>query len=70
MLEEFFARFRENIVGVNHRLQGPYGVPARWYYADWTASGRLYGPIERRLSESSVRWWATPTPSRAPPGWR
>ena len=20
-------------------------------YADWTASGRLYGPIERRLSE-------------------
>ena len=25
MLEEFFARFRENIVGVNHRLQGPYG---------------------------------------------
>ena len=50
MLEEFFAAFRENIVGVNHRLEGPYGTRPL-VYADWTASGRLYGPIERRMAE-------------------
>src|SRR5262249_28719045 len=36
--------------GVNHRLDGPYGSRPL-VYADWTASGRLYGPIERRLAE-------------------
>jgi len=48
MLEEFFAQFRENIVGVNHRIGGPHGEHTL-LYADWTASGRLYAPIERRM---------------------
>ena len=50
MLEEFFAPFRENIVGVRHRLLGPHGERPL-LYADWTASGRLYRPIEERLLE-------------------
>src|SRR5262249_50268253 len=50
MLEQFFATFRANIVGVNHRLDGPYGSRPL-VYADWTASGRRYGPIERRMAE-------------------
>jgi selenocysteine lyase/cysteine desulfurase len=50
VLEEFFAPFRENIVGVRHRLSGPYGEHPL-LYADWTASGRLYRPIEHCLLE-------------------
>jgi selenocysteine lyase/cysteine desulfurase len=47
-LEPFFDRFRRLIVGVDHRFESPSGtVPL--VYADWTASGRLYGPIERRM---------------------
>ncbi len=50
MLESFFAGFRQNIIGVDQRLNGPCGERPL-VYADWTASGRLYGPIERRLVE-------------------
>ncbi|MGZ5957073.1 MAG: aminotransferase class V-fold PLP-dependent enzyme, partial [Myxococcaceae bacterium] len=50
MLESFFAGFRQNIIGVDQRLNGPCGERPL-VYADWTASGRLYGPIERRMLE-------------------
>lgn len=47
-LEDRFAPFRRGIVGVDATLDGPAGrVPL--VYADWIASGRLYGPIEDRL---------------------
>jgi selenocysteine lyase/cysteine desulfurase len=49
-LEEFFAKFREGIVGVRHCFLGPCGEQ-RLLYADWTASGRLYAPVERCLLE-------------------
>jgi selenocysteine lyase/cysteine desulfurase len=49
-LDAFFARFREGIVGVHHRFDGPCGEQ-KLLYADWTASGRLYAPIERCLLE-------------------
>ena len=49
-LDAFFAQFREGIVGVHHRFAGPCGEQ-RILYADWTASGRLYAPIERCLLE-------------------
>ncbi len=49
-LEAFFGRFRENILGVDTRFEGPYGeVPL--VYADWIASGRLYRPIEELMCE-------------------
>lgn len=47
-LQEHFRPFRENTVGTGHMLTTPYGRK-RLLYADWTASGRLYEPIERRL---------------------
>ncbi len=49
-LAGFFAKFREGIVGLRHCFTGPCGEQ-QLLYADWTASGRLYAPIERCLVE-------------------
>jgi selenocysteine lyase/cysteine desulfurase len=49
-LETYFAPFRENIIGLDTKYQSPYGEQ-KIVYGDWIASGRLYGPIEKRLSE-------------------
>lgn len=49
-LEAWFARFREGVIG--NRLVHPLpGGPKRVVYADWTASGRLYAPIEDYLRD-------------------
>lgn len=48
-LEHYFAPFRQNIIGIDQTFIGPYGEK-KIIYADWTASGRLYGPIEKRLN--------------------
>jgi len=44
-LQNHFARFRKNIIGINHTYTSPYGEQAI-IYGDWIASGRLYKPIE------------------------
>jgi selenocysteine lyase/cysteine desulfurase len=44
-LECYFSKFRENTVGVDHTFKSVYGKQ-NLLYADWVASGRLYGPIE------------------------
>jgi len=49
-LEEYFGQFRENIVGYNKTFASPYGEQ-KIIYADWIASGRLYKPIEEKISE-------------------
>jgi selenocysteine lyase/cysteine desulfurase len=49
-LEEYFDKYRNNIIGNNHKFESPYG-DKKIVYADWTASGRLYEPIERKLRE-------------------
>ncbi|MBK8247137.1 MAG: aminotransferase class V-fold PLP-dependent enzyme [Gemmatimonadetes bacterium] len=47
-LERHFAPFRANTVGNDLTFVTPYGEQ-RLVYADWTASGRLYRPIEDTL---------------------
>lgn len=49
-LENHFARFRRHIVGVDQEFDTPYGRK-KLLYSDWTASGRLYRPIEQRIAE-------------------
>ncbi len=48
-LEAYFAPFRRNTVGYDQTFETPYGMQ-RIVYADWIASGRLYRPIEERLT--------------------
>lgn len=50
MLENYFKNFRKNIIGMDQVFETPFG-PQKILYADWTASGRLYAPIEKRLRE-------------------
>jgi selenocysteine lyase/cysteine desulfurase len=47
-LEKHFNQFRENIVGINQTFESPYGEQDL-IYTDWTASGRLYHPIEDKM---------------------
>jgi selenocysteine lyase/cysteine desulfurase len=47
-LQDYFGKFRRNIVGIDQTFRSPYGEQPL-VYADWTASGRLYGPIEERI---------------------
>jgi hypothetical protein len=47
-LEQHFQRFAKNIIGQNSSFQSPNGVQPI-VYADWIASGRLYGPIEDKM---------------------
>ena len=47
-LEQYFAAFREQIVGIDQTFESPFGVQ-KIIYTDWTASGRLYRTIEDRL---------------------
>jgi selenocysteine lyase/cysteine desulfurase len=49
-LEKYFNQFRKNIIGINACIETPYGNK-KMIYADWIASGRLYEPIEKKISE-------------------
>ncbi len=48
-LEKYFESFRNNIIGIDSFFKSPYGLQ-KIVYADWIASGRLYQPIEDKLS--------------------
>jgi selenocysteine lyase/cysteine desulfurase len=47
-LELYFDQFRKNIIGINQEFQSPFGNQ-KIIYTDWTASGRLYRPIEEKM---------------------
>lgn len=47
-LEQYFKPFRDNIVGIDLEFESPYGTQ-KIVYTDWTASGRLYRPIEEKM---------------------
>lgn len=49
-LESFFAPYRANIIGIDQDFESPFGRQ-RIVYADWTASGRMFGPIEKMMAE-------------------
>ncbi|WP_136480942.1 aminotransferase class V-fold PLP-dependent enzyme [Cognatitamlana onchidii] len=56
-LEDYFEGFRKNIIGIDEYFESPYGIK-KVIYADWTASGRLYKPIEDKLSNEIGRFVA------------
>jgi selenocysteine lyase/cysteine desulfurase len=48
-LEKYFIQYRKNIVGIDAKIETPCGIK-KLIYADWIASGRLYNPIEDRMT--------------------
>ncbi len=47
-LEAYFESFRKNILGIEQTFESPFGT-LKITYTDWTASGRLYRPIEDKM---------------------
>lgn len=47
-LEQYFKPFRDSIIGIDQEFISPYGNQ-KIIYTDWTASGRLYRPIEEKI---------------------
>lgn len=47
-LELYFDQFRKNIIGIDQEFESPFGKK-KIIYTDWTASGRLYRPIEEKM---------------------
>lgn len=47
-LEQYFQQFRNHIIGIGQEFVSPFGKK-QIIYTDWTASGRLYRPIEEKL---------------------
>lgn len=45
-----FDKIRDNIIGYKEKFLTPYGIQ-QLIYADWTASGRLYKPIEDKIAQ-------------------
>src|SRR5213596_3103524 len=52
-LENFFSRFRRNVIGHNQVFESPFGKK-EILYADWTASGRAYEPIEAFIQKEMM----------------
>jgi len=50
-MEKYFEPFRKNTVGYDLEYDAPYGKQ-KLIYADWIASGRLYRPIEQKLTDA------------------
>ncbi|HNW97746.1 MAG TPA: aminotransferase class V-fold PLP-dependent enzyme [Bacteroidales bacterium] len=50
-MEKYFQKFRKNIIGNSQKFISPYGTK-KILYADWIASGRLYKPIEDKISKT------------------
>ncbi len=49
-LEQYFSKFRKNIIGSDYFIEFD-NDKKKMIYADWTASGRCYAPIEERLQK-------------------
>lgn len=51
-MEHYFSRFRKGIIGRNQHIKTPFHKAISLVYADWTASGRMFKPIEERLAKT------------------
>jgi selenocysteine lyase/cysteine desulfurase len=49
-LEDYFSAFRTGIIGLQQTFESPFGKK-KIVYADWTATGRAYQPIEDRIRQ-------------------
>ena len=56
-LEKYFAPFRENIIGNQQCFESPFGKK-EIVYADWTASGKAYRPIEDLIQNQILPFMA------------
>ena len=56
-LETFFSAFRRNIIGNKQVFESPFGKK-EIIYADWTASGRAYLPIEECMQKEIMPFLA------------
>ncbi len=56
-LEGFFSAFKRNIIGDRQHFDSPFGSKSI-LYADWTASGRAYRPIEECLQKEVMPFLA------------
>ena len=45
-MEQYFKKFRDNIIGIEQVFESPFGLK-KIVYADWTASGRMYKPLKK-----------------------
>ena len=54
-MENYFDKFRQNTIGHDLRFKTPFGIQDL-IYADWIASGRLYGPIEDKIRNTFGPW--------------
>lgn len=54
-MEQYFNQFRKHIVGIDAVFDTPFGQKPL-IYADWIASGRLYGPIEKQMAGVIGPW--------------
>jgi selenocysteine lyase/cysteine desulfurase len=50
LLQVYFSGFRKQIIGIDSEIETPFGKK-KMIYADWTASGRAYAPIEERIQK-------------------
>jgi selenocysteine lyase/cysteine desulfurase len=56
-LESWFTPFRRNIIGYEQCFNSPLGRRPL-VYADWTAAGRAYAPIEKNLQNEVLPFFA------------
>ena len=48
-MQDYFLKYRNGIIGIDTSIPSPNGENLPIVYADWTASGRCFSPIEERM---------------------
>jgi len=58
VMEQYFSKYRKGIIGQNRAINTPIHESINLLYADWTASGRMFSPIEERLRQQILPYVA------------